>query len=176
MKTYKLTEEELEAAINQAVNTAINAGRRDQERRTRDAYKATEKRLYALPTLREKQEDDIERLEELRKYGPRQKSKDIVIYHANGGSRLDPAEVLEALITDLEQTIEADRREIESVEKALQVVAGEDFYPVIEGRYLQGKSDGQIAKEISCDPATVWRSRKRLLQKMAIRLYGVEAI
>ena len=44
----------------------------------KDFYKAPERRLYALETLRAKIAEDKGRLEEIKKYGPAQRSKGIV--------------------------------------------------------------------------------------------------
>ena len=59
------------------IRQAVEAGRISAERTAKDAFKATERRLYALPVLRNKRDDDKERLEELKQYGPRGRSKSI---------------------------------------------------------------------------------------------------
>ena len=51
--------------VDEIVKLAVAAGRRAAERTPADAFKATERRLYALPILREKLERDRERMEEL---------------------------------------------------------------------------------------------------------------
>ena len=45
------------------IRQAVEAGRISAERTAKDAFKATERRLYALPALRNKRDDDKERLE-----------------------------------------------------------------------------------------------------------------
>ena len=42
------------------IQKAVNAGRAQGMSIAKDAYKATERRLYALPVLRQKVEDDKE--------------------------------------------------------------------------------------------------------------------
>ena len=37
-------------------------------------------------------------------------------------------------------------------------------------------TDEEIAGEIHCDATTVWRNRKRLVQRLAVRLYGADAL
>ena len=44
----------IEAIIKKAVNEGINAGRREAEKKPLNAYKETERRLYALPDIIEK--------------------------------------------------------------------------------------------------------------------------
>ena len=161
--------------IENIIQRAVNAGRASAERMAKDAYKATECRLYALRDLREKVQDDKERLDEIRQYGPRGRSKDIVRFMKNG-VRLSPEEILEAVITDMEATIAADEFEIESVERALRVIADDPYYLTVTGQYIDGMDDEEIAAQIPCDPTTVWRNRKKLVKRLAIRLYGAEAI
>ena len=48
--------------VENIIKRAVEAGRISAERSARDAFKATEKRLYALPVLRVKIRDDKERL------------------------------------------------------------------------------------------------------------------
>ena len=43
------------------IQKAVNAGRAQGMSIAKDAYKATERRLYALPVLRQKVEDDKEK-------------------------------------------------------------------------------------------------------------------
>ena len=62
------------------------------------------------------------------------------------------------------------------LEKALASIQDDPYYLTVTGKYVERMQDSDIAEKISCDPATVWRNRKRLIQRVAVRLYGVEAI
>lgn len=171
----KFTDDEIRKLIADAVQEGIIAGRIISDRHPREAFKATEKRLYALKTLRIRVADNLEELQELKDHGPRSRSKDIIVYQSRG-TRLDPDEACEALISKKEKTIAADQQEIECIEKALKIIEDDEFYYAVIGRYMEGKTDDEIAEVIHCDPTTIWRKRKLLVQKMAIRMYGVEAL
>ena len=132
-------------------------------------------RLYALPVLRNKRDDDKERLEELRQYGPRGRSKSITRF-SKSGVRLTPEEIFEAAVIDLEATIAADEYEIEAMERALATIEKDDYYLTVTGRYIDDLPDERVAELIPCDTTTVWRNRKRLVQRLAVWLYGAEAI
>ena len=141
----------------------------------KDAFKATERRLYALPDLREKLEDDRELLAEIRAYGPRQRSKSITRF-TKTGVRLTPEEIFEAVVTDTEAEIAADEHEIEAIERALAAISDDPYYLAVTGKYIDHMTDEEIAGEIHCDATTVWRNRKRLVQRLAVRLYGADAL
>lgn len=156
------------------IRRAVEAGRISAERTARDAFKATEKRLYALPVLRLKIRDDKERLEEIKQYGPRGRSKSITRFQKSG-VRLSPEEILDAIVLDMEATIAADEYEVETLERALNVISEDAYYKTVTGRYMEDLSDEAVAEAIPCDTSTVWRNRKRLVQRVAVRLYGAEA-
>ena len=77
---------------------------------------------------------------------------------------------------DLEANIASTRHELEVLEKALVSIQDDPYYLTVAGKYVEWIQDSEIADKISCDTTTVWRHRKRLIQRVAVRLYGVEAI
>lgn len=48
--------------------------------------------------------------------------------------------------------------------------------PLSLGRYFKNLPDDAVADGLHCDTSTVWRNRKRLVQRMAVWLYGAEAV
>lgn len=161
--------------IENIIKRAVAAEHLAAERSVRDAYKAIERRLYAVPVLRKKLEDDMACLAEIKQYGPQQKSSSITRFMKNG-IRLTPEEIQEVLIMDMEAGIAADQYELDNIEKALAGIADDEYYLTVSGRYLQGLSNEQIAERIPCEISTVWRNRKRLVQQLAVLLYGAAAV
>ena len=161
--------------VKDIIKMAVEAGRISAERTAKNAFAATERRLYAYPTLQQKVADDKERLAELRKYGPRSRSKSITRFSKNG-VRLSPDEIFDAVVMDMEATIAADEYEVEAVTRALSIIADDDYYLTVIGRYIKNLSDEDVAAQISCDTSTVWRNRKRLVQRLSVWLYGADAI
>lgn len=160
--------------IDGIIRTAIEAGRLSAERAPKDAYKATERRLYALADIRAKLADDREALEEVKKYGAEHKSRAVTRF-LKFGKQLTPKEALAAVTLDLEAAIAADEHEIEVMERALASIADDERYECVTGRYFDLMTDEEIAERIQCDPSNVWRNRKRLVQRLSVRLYGAEA-
>lgn len=66
-------------------------------------------------------------------------------------------------------------QEIRRVERALESVCGDKYFPLIAFRYFQGANARQAARELECDQSTVWRNRDRLLDALALRLMGTAA-
>ena len=138
------------------IQKAVNAGRAQGMSIAKDAYKATERRLYALPVLRQKVEDDKEKLEQIKTHGAPERSKSIVRF-SRTGYRLTPEEMLEAIIKDLEATIAADEYEIETLEKALAHIEDDPFYPAVEAKYIDGLEDDDIAADLKCGNTQLWK-------------------
>ncbi|MBQ9832209.1 MAG: hypothetical protein IJO48_00605 [Clostridia bacterium] len=138
------------------------------------AIQATERRLYALPILMQRIEDNKEELEELESCGTdalRGHSMSLVRL-IRPGMRLDPDEVHEAQLAELRARLAADEREVKKLQAVLWDITEDPYYPAIDMKYIKGATDAEIAKKLCCDPSTVGRNRARLLKRMAIRLYG----
>lgn len=140
--------ENTDLSVEEIVKLAVAAGRTAAERAPVDAFKAPERRLYALPILREKLERDRERLPTL-----------------DGAAR-----------ANLEATIAADAYKVETMESALAKCAGDAYYQTVTGRYFEGLDDAEIGRLLHCGVSTVWRNRKRLVQHISVYLYGAFAV
>lgn len=142
------------------------------------AYSATEKRLYALPILRERIADNREELADLENCGVealRQNSSSLVRL-IRPGMRLTPEEVHAAQMAELRARLAADEREVRKLQNALNCIAEDPYYLTIELKYFNSVKDTDAAQRLKCDPATVRRNRNRLVKRLALRLYGVECI
>lgn len=161
--------------IESMIRRAVEAGRRAGEHSVKDAFRATERRLYALPDIRAKLADDRETLADVRKYGVKNRSRSITRF-MKSGVRLTPEEALTAVVADLEAEIASGEHEIDVMERALASIADDEYRLTVTGKYIDRLTDEQIAERIPCDPTTVWRNRKRLVQRLSVRLYGVDAV
>jgi len=157
------------------IKKAVEVGRMSAERAPRDAYKATEKRLYAYPVLMAKKKDDEELLEEVRQYGIHQKSHSITRF-IRSGTRLDAEDIKQAVIIDLEAAIAADQHEISRIEKAMEQIANDEYRDLIRYKYFEQKSEDEIADLMHCAPRTVRAHKSRLVGRLSVFLYGAGAL
>lgn len=166
---------DISAVIKDAVNAGLQAGRVQAASETKNAYKDTEKRLYAFPVLLNRIADNKERMQEYIEHGAPGRSKDIVRF-TRSGSRLSPDEILEALLQDMQANIAADEYEVATIAAALKTIEGDQYYAAVAGKYLEGRTDDDIAAAIPCDASTVRRNRGRLVRRLAVWLYGAAAL
>ena len=131
------------------------------------AMAATERRLYALPIIRELENCGVEAL--------RHHSASLVRL-IRPGMRLTPEEVHSAQMAELRARLAADEREVRKMQHALRSIGEDPYYLTIELKYFDNVKDADAALRLRCDPATVRRNRRRLVRRLALRLYGVECI
>jgi hypothetical protein len=169
-----LTDREREI-IREAAMAAFAAGSARSETRTKDAFKDTEQRLYNLPILRLKVENDRERLTELRIHGSPMHSKSVIRFDRTG-SRLKPDEMIDALVQDVSAQIAASEYEIETVEAALRVIESDPYFDLISYLFFEGMTAEDASYKLHCERSTVFRHKARLIQRLAVFLHGVDAV
>lgn len=161
--------------IEEIIAKTVAATRLSCAKEAKDAFKATEKRLYAYPILLAKKQDDEEMLAEVKKYGVRGKSNSITRFMKNG-VRLDPEEIKEGVMIDLRAAIANDTHEIQRIEKALEQIADDEYKDIIRLKYFEQKSDEEIAEEMHCAPRTVRSHKSTLVGRISVFLYGAGAL
>lgn len=167
-KTKKPTVEEI-------INKTVLATRLSCARETKDAFKATEKRLYAYPLLLVKIQDDREMIEEIEQHGLHERSHSITRF-IRSGTRLDPEEIKAGVIMDLRAQIENDLHETTRIEKALKQIADDEYHDIIKYKYFEQKTDEEIADLIHCAPRTVRAHKSALVGRLSVILYGAGAL
>jgi RNA polymerase sigma factor (sigma-70 family) len=90
--------------------------------------------------------------------------------------RLTPDEIAEALVQDITAEIAGSESELETIDKALEIIKGDQYSDIVKHKYFEGKSDDEIAAAVSCDPRTVRRQKNRLVGRLAVFLYGVATV
>lgn len=170
----KRVEEIIKKAVREGINAGIHVGYGIKSKETTSYFKQTERLLYSYIDMKASIESYIEEIEELEEYGLRGRSKSIV--YMPTGCRLGSEDLLEAKIQDLQYKIQSSEREIKKIDKALEAIKDDEWYRVIELKYFQCKNDQEIAEVMICDPSTVRRNKKRLINKIAVRLYGADAL
>ena len=141
-----------------------------------DFVKQTEARLYAYKDLKAKVYNDMLDLNDLRREKASGKSRDIIYRSVSGGVSISPEEIQEMKIQKLSRIIREGLREIARIEDAVKSVEDDYYSDVIKLRYFNRMTDENVAEKLNCDVSTVRRNRKRLLKRIAVRFYGMEAV
>jgi hypothetical protein len=170
--------DEMKRYIDQAVQTAFEAGRLSYAQTQKDAYKATERRLYAIPILKARLIEEQDHLAELiSSQAPEKISRSLdVVRLRRGGRRLSDEDLLKAQIQYSESMIASMEHEIGEVENGLERIRPDFYYRTVPMKYFDGLTDDIAAEILKCDPSTIRRNRSRLVKYIAIWFYGVTAL
>ncbi len=157
---------DIEGIIKKAVCEGLAAGRAQREQDTREVYRATERRLYAYPDIKDRLDDNL--------YGEKMRSHDITKFIRGG--RVTEGEKEAALDLAAEAARMRDEAEAQEIEDALAVVQNDAYYDTVSMRYFDNAPDSEIAEVCGCEERTVRRNRSRLVRRLAVRLYGADAL
>jgi DNA-directed RNA polymerase specialized sigma subunit len=180
-----MTDARLEEIIGKAVNQAVSEVVKTLKSTKMltpphtNPFKKTEQVLYALPKIKEIVADKREEIGELEQYGLRQKSKSITQFSAGGGGINDiklPSELVKEKIQQLNAVIEELDRHIQNIESALDTIADEKWYCIIEMRYFENKGIEEIAATLNCDPSTVTRQKNKMVNTLKMELFPMESV
>lgn len=166
----------IEQAVRKAVDTALAVGVKHGKEDVKNAFSQTEVRLYAYPDLKDNIEQYQLDIKDLKVEKPG-KSKSLVFFSTAGnGIRLSEDDIQQARIIGIQNKIRRDEEEIEEINRALEPILNDQYYSIIDLKYFKGKTDDEIAEAIPCDPRTVRRHKNRLVRRIAIKLYGADAV
>jgi hypothetical protein len=161
--------------VEEIIQKTITAQRIADFRRPKDAFRATEGRIQALPILAKRiarMQGQIKEMDE-----PRSSLRSMSIVRFQRSSyRVEPEEMLDAIIEDLKAKIAADEHEIATVQWAMEPFKGDLFFPTVIGRYIDRCDDESIAADLGCSTNQVWKQRTRIVRDISIMLYGADAL
>ena len=142
----------------------------------KELYKQTERRLYAYNDIKAKLENDIKDMEDLKKEGITERSRDIIYRAVSGGVRLSPEELQQIKIDAINEQVQDGRRELARLDDVLRAIEDDDYGKIIRLKFIERRRDEYIAELMCCDSSTIRRHRSRLVKRIAIRLYGTSAV
>lgn len=137
-------------------------------------YKKVEILLYNHNNLQEaikQKEEDIENLE---KYGLKEKSCSVVAYSSAGGNP-EADRYLELKNRYIIEKLEIER-DLKRIDNALDKIRKDIYFDIIQLKYLNRedfkiKTDEDIAVYLEKDRSTITRNRKRLINKLVTILF-----
>ncbi len=159
--------QEFEMIVEKAILKAFKTGNSLRKYDQKEIRKATERRLFAYP-------DILARLEADAYNTILNHSRDVVGFVRGG--RIPPEQKDAILEMEAIASKMRDKTEVEAVSSALAAIRGDPYYETVEARYFRQEKDDEVAALIPCDERTVRRNRSRLLSRIAVRLYGADAI
>lgn len=114
----------------------------------------------------------------IRKYGVPTTLEDVLEYAHTGRMPkiVQDDELVEAAVRRIEMQMVGVVQAISLVERGLDRVRNDQYYRILEMRYIEGKTQGEIAEEIGCTQQNVSYVLNRLTKLLAIRLFPDEVV
>lgn len=177
-------EKELESIIDATIEKSILSAIEDIrfeircEADPKSIYSKTESVLYKYPLLKKAIEDRKEQIDTIERYGIPHKSKSFTVFNPVSGyvDARSEYEKKEDMIEQLQAGIVVSVERMQRIERALNHVAGDPYYGIIEMKYFQRKTMEQIAKHFHCDVSTVQRHKNELLTAIKFHLFGEDIL
>ena len=172
-KTVNEAANRLELVVNKAFAVGYEKGKSEVPNK----FNKTQDRLKAYPHLKDNIRKYQEDIDDLKQYGVPGKSKDLVFYATiASGTRLTAEDVEQARILVLEKKLLRDQVEIEEIDWALKAIESDYYYQIIKLKYFESKDDETIGELLQCDARTIRRHKNRLINVIALKLYGAESL
>lgn len=137
-------------------------------------YKKVEILLYNYGNLQEainQKEEDIENLE---KYGLKEKSCSVVVYSSTGVNP-ESDRYLELKQRYIIEKLEIER-DLKRLDNALDKIRNDNYFDIIQLKYLNSeenrvKTDNELVEILDKERITIIRNRKRLINKLTTILF-----
>ena len=137
-------------------------------------YKKVEIWLYNYGNLQEaikQKEDDIENVE---KYGLKEKSCSVVVYSSTGANP-ESDRYLELKQRYIIEKLEIER-DLKRLDNALDKIRNDNYFDIIQLKYLNSeedrvKTDNELVEILDKERITIIRNRKRLINKLTTILF-----
>ena len=69
-----------------------------------------------------------------------------------------------------------DKLHIKQIERCLLLISKDKYYDIIPLFYFEHNTIEAISEKLFCDVKTIYRNKKRLLDKMIVCYFGVSSI
>lgn len=143
----------------------------------RNAFQKTELLLYNYKKFKEIINEKEQQIDSIRRQGLPKKSKSITQWSGNAKNEPESdMEKAENKIADIEKSIAVTRRLIKVIDNALGKVSDDPYYNVIQLFYFDGVHRDDIVSSLNCDTVTMYRNKKRIVDRLKMDLFSDDAI
>ena len=165
------------AAKSAASETVLLLKAENLLKNKRNAFQKTEVLLYNYKKFKNIISEKDKQIKSIKQDGLPRKSKSITSW--GGNTNMEPEsdmEKLETKIAEIEKSIIVTRRLIKITDNALTEIAHDQYYPIIERFYFDNSPWEEVTVACKCDKATMYRNKRRLVDKLKIILFSSDVI
>ena len=148
------------------------------ERTEKTAYQKTEQLLYSYNAFKKIVDERMREIEDIKKYGVPQ-SCAVKEYVDKGGTvngLVLPEESVDAAVRTVLDSVEGTVHAISLIDKGMAALRNDPYYPILEMRYFEGRTQEDIAVELRCTQKTISQNKSRLIRELSMRLFPDQSI
>lgn len=160
--------------VAQAVVKALEGKTPPKEKQEKTAYQKTEQLLFNYPGFKRIVAERMQEIDDLRRFGVPKKCGGVSEYVAKGGlprGIVLEEESVESAVATVQRSVQGTVQAITLIDKCMAALQYDPYYPILEMRYFEGRTQEDIAVALNCNQATIARNKSRLVKELAMRLF-----
>ena len=173
-----LDEADLKTIVELVVKTTLDTLEKRKlistEKPEKTAYQKTEHLLFNYNGFKRIVTEKKQEIEDLRKFGVPKKCGGVTEFVQKGGLPqgivLDEESVEDA-VHSVQKSVQDIVQVINKIDNAMCVLRSDPYYPILEMRYFEGRTQEDIALELKCSQQNVSKNKSRLVKELAMRLF-----
>ena len=150
------------------------------EKQEKTAYQKTEQLLFNYMGFKRIVEERMQEIEDIRKYGVPKRGSAVVEYGGNVGGTVQgivlPEESVERAVENVVKSVQGTVQAIALIDKCMATLKNDPYYPILEMRYFEGRTQEDIAYELKCTQKTISQNKGRLVRELAMRLFPDQVV
>lgn len=150
------------------------------EKQEKTAYQKTEQLLFNYMGFKRIVEERMQEIEDIKLYGVPKKGSAVVEYGGNVGGTVQgivlPEESVERAVENVVRSVEGTVQAIALIDKCMATLKNDPYYPILEMRYFEGRTQEDIAYELKCTQKTISQNKGRLVRELAMRLFPDQVV
>ena len=160
--------------VAQAVVKALGNKAPAAPKQEKTAYQKTEQLLFNYMGFKRIVVEKEQEIEDLRKFGVPKKCGGVTEYVQKGGlprGIVLEEESVEDAVRSVQRSVHDTVQVIALIDKCMAALKFDPYYPILEMRYFEGRTQEDIAVTLNCNQATIARNKSRLVKELAMRLF-----
>ena len=161
-------------------NVQIPTNTVETPKQEKTAYQKTEQLLFNYMNFKRIVEERMQEIEEIKLYGVPKKGSAVVEYGGNVGGTVQgivlPEESVERAVENVVKSVQGTVQAIVLIDKCMAALKNDPYYPILEMRYFEGRTQEDIAYELKCTQKTISQNKGRLVRELSMRLFPDQVV
>jgi DNA-directed RNA polymerase specialized sigma subunit len=144
-----------------------------ETKKEKSAYQKTEQLLYNYNNFKKIVDERYAEIEEIKKYGVPKRSEAVRTYGGSGSvsGLVLPEESVENAVQRILCSVQDTVQVISMIDRNMEAMQNDPYYKILVMRYMEGRTQEDIAVELKCTQPNVAYHKSRLVKELAMRIF-----